>query len=110
MTEERKKTSKKIDRLQQRAKLEAELRYHDDKTKILTHKMSQEKWNARTHRLRTRGAMLESVLTKPLLLTDDDVLELLQFAFSQSGTREKETELTQKQKKIIIGKTGTTLP
>ena len=46
----------------------------------------------RTHRLCTRGAMLESFLTRPEVLTDDDVMEILKQAFSQTGMKEVVSE------------------
>ena len=42
----------------------------------------------RTHRLCTRGAMLESFLIRPEVLTDDDVMDILKQAFSQTGIKE----------------------
>lgn len=42
----------------------------------------------RTHRLCTRGAMLESFLLRPEVLTDEDVMDILKQAFSQSGMKE----------------------
>ena len=41
-----------------------------------------------THRLCTRGAMLESFLIRPEVLTDDDVMDILKQAFSQTGMKE----------------------
>lgn len=47
-------------------------KYLDQELKRLTR-------SERTHRLCTRGGMLESFLQEPTLLTDDDVMELLAF-------------------------------
>ena len=41
----------------------------------------------RTHRLCTQGAMLESFLQSPDLLSDDQVMSLLHVAFGQEETR-----------------------
>ena len=46
----------------------------------------------RTHRLCTRGAMLESFLIRPEVLTDDDVMDILKQAFSQTGMKETVAE------------------
>lgn len=43
----------------------------------------------RTHRLCTRGGMLETFLREPILLTDDDVMELLRFLFHSEAAQKK---------------------
>ena len=43
---------------------------------------------ARTHRLCSRGAMVEKFLQAPDLLTDDQVMTLLRIAFGQRQTQE----------------------
>ncbi len=45
--------------------------------------------NERTHRLCTRAGMLETFLREPTLLTDDDVMELLAFIFSEKSVQNK---------------------
>ena len=49
-------------------------------------------WQGATHRLCTRGAMLESFLIRPEVLTDDDVMDILKQAFSQTGMKETVAE------------------
>ena len=61
--------------------------------KILLHEQSQLDRKKRNHRIFTRGAMLESFLKKPLLMTDEQVFELLKTAFNQSEIQTRETEL-----------------
>ena len=56
--------------------------------KILAHQIKQLTRKERTHRLCTRGAMLESFLIRPEVLTDDDVMDILKQAFSQTGMKE----------------------
>lgn len=73
---------------QQLAKSEARLRRAQHEEKILEHQMKQLTRKERTHRLCTRGAMLESFLIRPEVLTDDDVMDILKQAFSQSGMKE----------------------
>ena len=73
---------------QQLAKSEARLRRAQHEEKILEHQMKQLTRKERTHRLCTRGAMLESFLTRPEVLTDDDVMDILKQAFSQTDIRE----------------------
>ena len=78
---------------QQLAKSEARLRRAQHEEKILEHQMKQLTRKERTHRLCTRGAMLESFLIRPEVLTDDDVMDILKQAFSQSGMKEVVSEI-----------------
>lgn len=43
----------------------------------------------RTHRLCTRGGMLEGFLKEPAVLTDEDVMELLTLAFREEVVQDK---------------------
>ena len=73
---------------QQLAKSEARLRRAQHEEKILEHQMKQLTRKERTHRLCTRGAMLESFLIRPEVLTDDDVMDILQQALCRTGMKE----------------------
>lgn len=73
---------------QQLAKGEARLRRAQHEEKILEHQMKQLTRKERTHRLCTRGAMLESFLLRPEVLTDEDVMDILKQAFSQTDIKE----------------------
>lgn len=74
--------NKSIDELREmKAKGEAEMKrlhnkskYYEPQIKLLTRK-------ERTHRLCTRGAMLENFLSCPNELTDEQVEEILKIAF-----------------------------
>ena len=74
--------NKSVDELREiKAKGEAEMKrlhnkkkYYDSQIKLLTRK-------ERTHRLCTRGAMLEKFLGCPNELTDEQVEEILKIAF-----------------------------
>ena len=77
---------------QQLAKSEARLRRAQHEEKILEHQMKQLTRKERTHRLCTRGAMLESFLIRPEVLTDDDVMDILKQAFFQTGMKETVAE------------------
>ena len=57
----------------------------------------------RTHRLCIRAGMLEKFLTEPTLLTDDDVMELLQFIFHGEAVQKKLELLIEKRKTQEIG-------
>ena len=70
------------------AKGEARLRRAQHEEKILKHQIKQLTRKERTHRLCTRGAMLDSFLIRPEVLTDDDVMDILKQAFSQTGMKE----------------------
>ena len=61
--------------------------------KILLHEQAQLDRKKRNHRIFTRGAMLESFLKKPLLMTDDQVYELLKTAFRHQDIQSKELDL-----------------
>ena len=66
-----------------KAKAEQQLRYHQNREKILEHRLSQLNRKERVHRLCTRAGMLESFLIAPEELTNDQVMELLKIAFRQ---------------------------
>ena len=66
-------------------KSEKKLRKAINDEKALQHQLKQLTRKERTHRLCTRGGMLESFLQEPERLTDDDVMLLLKLIFSQAG-------------------------
>ena len=81
--------NEKLEKLNQEiAKGEARLRRAQHEEKILAHQIKQLTRKERTHRLCTRGAMLESFLIRPEVLTDDDVMDILKQAFSQTDMKE----------------------
>lgn len=85
--------NEKLEKLNQEiAKGEARLRRAQHEEKILEHQVKQLTRKERTHRLCTRGAMLESFLIRPEVLTDDDVMEILKQAFSQTDMKEVVSE------------------
>ena len=76
--------SKKLDRMKdQKEKAEQKLRYYQHQEKMLEHRIRDLPRKARTHRLCTRGGMLECFLIFPGELTDDQVMELLKLSFRQ---------------------------
>ena len=73
--------SKKLDRMkEQKEKAEQKLRYYQHREKMLERQIPE---LTRTHRLCTRGGILESFLICPGELTDDQVMELLKLSFRQ---------------------------
>ena len=67
----------------QKEKAEQKLRYYQHQEKMLEQRIPELTRKARTHRLCTRGGMLESFLICPGELTDDQVMELLKLSFRQ---------------------------
>ena len=73
-----------LDNLQkQKENAEQKLRYYQHQQKMLERRIPELTRKARTHRLCTRGGMLESFLICPGELTDDQVMELLKLSFNQ---------------------------
>ena len=74
--------NKSIDELREmKAKNEAKIKYMENKIKYLESQEKQLTRKERTHRLCTRGAMLEKFLGCPNELTDEQVKEILKIAF-----------------------------
>ena len=86
------------------AQTEEKERRYAVQQKILLHEQMQLDRKKRNHRIFTRGAMLESFLKKPLIMTDDQVYELLKTAFSQSDVQTRETTLLKEEIDSLNGK------
>ena len=69
--------------LEEREKTEAKLRKARNDLKALDAEEKQLRRRIRSHRIFTRGGMLEAFLLEPLLLTDDQVYKLLKEAFGE---------------------------
>ena len=87
-----------MSREQERSKLEERItgakqkeKRYADQMKILHREKAELDRKKRNHRLFTRGAMLESFMRKPLLMTDDQVFQLLKIAFSSPEVQSQET-------------------
>jgi hypothetical protein len=76
------------------------------KEKYLLSQSKQLSRSERTHRLCTRGGMLEKFLREPSLLTDDDVMELLTFLFHGEAAQKKLDYLIENRKKMIEAETS----
>lgn len=72
----------------ERENTKEELRKAEQREKILSHQLSKLTRNARTHRLCTRGAMLEAFLPNPDVLTDEEIMALLKVIFQQDRVKE----------------------
>ena len=80
--------NEKLEKLNQTIeKGEKKLRRLEHEEKMLQHQAKQLTRNERTHRLCTRGAMLESHLPHPESVTDEQVSLLLKLLFRQSENR-----------------------
>lgn len=86
--------NKGLDKIRQEIEdSERDLKLAKDRKKRLEAEQKKLTKNARTHRLCTRGAMLESHLGDPSILEDEDVSNLLAFAFSQPAVQRKMTSI-----------------
>ena len=79
-------------------KSEKKLRKAINDEKALQHQLKQLTRKERTHRLCTRGGMLESFLQEPERLTDDDVMLLLKRIFYRQDTQELLKKLLEREK------------
>ena len=59
------------------------IRYYKQQDKMLQREIKRLTRNERTHRLCTRGGMIEAFIQEPEKLSDDQVMELLTVAFRQ---------------------------
>lgn len=81
--------NEKLEKLNEEiVKTEAKLRRAKHKEKMLEHQMKLLTRKERTHRLCTRGAMLESYFTSPESVTDEQISTILKCLFHRSGTKE----------------------
>ena len=93
--------SDKLDKLrQERDKAERHLRKATNDEKALAHEMARLTRAERTHRLCTRGGMLETFIREPSLLTDNDVMELLTFLFHSEAVQKKLELLIEQRRKM----------
>ena len=86
-TEEIKKLRKEIEDANER------LRYYKQQEKMTLSEIRRLTRRERTHRLCTRGGMVESFIKKPELLTGNQVMELLTLAFRQPEVSERLQEM-----------------
>ena len=85
-------------------KSEKKLRKAINDEKALQHQLKQLTRKERTHRLCTRGGMLESFLQEPERLTDDDVMLLLKLIFHRQDTQELLKKMLEREKPEIVDK------
>lgn len=81
--------NEKLEKLnQQIEKTEAKLRRAQHREKMLEHQIKTLNRKERTHRLCTRGAMLESHFPHPEAISDGQVNTFLKILFHSSDTRQ----------------------
>ena len=81
--------SEKLEKINQElAKAEAKLRRAQHEEKILERQLKTLTRKERTHRLCTRGAMLESYLPRPEAVTEEQISTFLKLLFRQPYTRQ----------------------
>ena len=86
----RKKEPQTLEELYAEAKkTEEEIRKLEQRTRILKNQQNVLNRKARTHRLCTRGGMLEAFLPSPELIEDEEVMEILKVAFYQDATKDE---------------------
>ena len=92
--------SEKLEKLNQEIeKTEKKLRWAEQEEKRLIHQAKTLTRKERTHRLCTRGAMLESHLPHPESVTDEQVSTILKILFHRSDTERLMAQvLTENQK------------
>lgn len=80
--------NEKLEKLNQEiAKTEAKLRRAEHKEKMLEQQIKTLNRKERTHRLCTRGAMLERYIPHPESVTDEQVSTVLKVLFYQSDNK-----------------------
>ena len=80
------KQKEKLEKINQDiAKTESRLRRAEQEEKTLQNCLKTLNRKERTHRLCTRGAMLESYLPQPEILTDEQVNMILKILFNSSN-------------------------
>ena len=80
------KQKEKLEKINQDiAKTESRLKRAEQEEKILQNRLKTLNRKERTHRLCTRGAMLESYLPQPEILTDEQVNMVLKILFNSSN-------------------------
>ena len=72
----------------EKSSVQAKLKAAENRQKYLESAEKKLTWKERTHRLCTRGGMLEKFLIEPGVLTDDQVMEILKSAFRRDEVTE----------------------
>ena len=82
------------------AKAEDRIRYYEQQDKIMRSEIRRLTRKERTHRLCTRGGLVEHFILEPDLLTDADVYIFLSVLFESEETQEKLKALIEHRKEV----------
>jgi hypothetical protein len=82
------------------AKAEDRIRYYEQQDKIMRSEIHRLTRKERTHRLCTRGGLVEHFILEPDLLTDADVYILLSALFESEETQENLKALIEHRKEV----------
>ena len=85
---------------QEISKAEDRIRYYEQQDKIMRSEIQRLTRKERTHRLCTRGGLVEHFILEPDLLTDADVYILLSSLFESEETQEKLKDLIEHRKEV----------
>ena len=91
----------------EQASVQAKLKAAENRQKYLEAAEKKLTWKERTHRLCTRGGMLEKFLIEPGNLTDDQVMEVLKTAFRRDEVTALIHSLLRENEKSNIQETST---
>ena len=86
----------KLNRELEKSKKKLQKALNDEKA--LQHQLKKLTRSKRTHRLCTRGGMLETFLQEPERLTDDDVMALLKVIFRKPDVQQMLKKLLEREK------------
>ena len=90
------------DYIEKEEKLRKQIQNLKNQEKILNRGVEVFRRKERSHRLIVRGAILEKHLKKPLILTDEDISDLMKYAFLLEPINERLNKLINKREDLII--------
>lgn len=92
--------TKRMDQLlEKQKKLQEKMQQAEAEEKALQKQIKELARSERTHRLCTRGGYLEKLLGEPELLSEEDVILILDYAFSTPFVKEALTNLLETKRK-----------
>ena len=92
------------DYIEKEEKLRKQIQNLENQEKILKREVEAFRRKERSHRLIIRGAILEKHLKNPLILTDEDISDLMKYAFLLEPVDERLNKLINKREDLIINK------
>ena len=92
------------DYIEKEEKLRKQILNLENEEKVLKREEKEFKRKERSHRLIVRGAILEKHLKKPLTLTDEDISDLMEYAFQLEPVNERLDKLISEREDLIINR------